>query len=83
MLTIVYTHASVVCVIFHCYMIRNKQFNTYSLHSMMLPVVLFAYAIKLNMLTMKGVIIIFFPHNNMLLCDMTVTFEVGTLGFDL
>ena len=56
MLTIVYTRASVVCVIVHCYMIQNKQFNRYSLHSMMSAVVLFAYAIKLNMLTMKGVI---------------------------
>ena len=62
---------------------RNKQFNTYSLHSMMLPVMLFAYAIKLNMLRIKGVIIIFFSDKNMLLSDMTVTFEVGTLGFNL
>ena len=30
-----------------------------------------------------NIIIIFFPDKNMLLCDMTVTFEVGTLGFDL
>ena len=37
-------------------MIQNKQFNRYSLHSIMLPVVLFAYGLKLNMLTMKGVI---------------------------
>ena len=50
---------------------------------MMLPVMLFAYAIKLNMLRIKGVIIIFFSDKNMLLSDMTVTFEVGTLGFNL
>ena len=56
MLSIVYTRASVVCIIFLCYMIPNKQFNRYSLHSIMLPVVLFAYGLKLNMLTMKGVI---------------------------
>ena len=38
MLNIVYTHASVVSVIFHYCMLQNKQSNRYSLYSMTLVV---------------------------------------------
>ena len=55
MLTVAYTHASVVLVIFHYYLLQNKQCNRYSLYSMMLVVVLFAYPMKLNISTRKGV----------------------------
>ena len=51
MLNIAYTHASVVLVIFHYYMLQNMQSNRYS----MTVVVLFAYPIKLNISTRKGV----------------------------
>ena len=54
MLNIAYTHASVVLVIFH-YMLQNKQSNRYSLYSITSVVVLFAYPIKLNISTRKGV----------------------------
>ena len=46
MLNIVYSRASVVLVIFHCCTLENKQANRYSLYSMTLVVVLFAYPIK-------------------------------------
>ena len=46
MLNIAYTHASVVLVIFHYYMLQDKQSNRYSLHGMTSVVVLFAYPIK-------------------------------------
>ena len=55
MLNIAYTHASVVLVIFHYYMLQNKQSNKYSLYSMRSVVVLFAYPIKLNISTRKRV----------------------------
>ena len=55
MLKIAYTHASVVLVIFHYYMLQNKQSNSHSLYSVMLVVVLFAYPMKLNILTRNGV----------------------------
>ena len=55
MLNIAYTHASVVLVLFHYYMLQNKQSNGYSLYSMTSVVVLFAYPIKLNISTRKGV----------------------------
>ena len=42
MLNIAYTHASVVLVIFHYYMLQNKQSNRYSLYSMTSVVVLLA-----------------------------------------
>ena len=45
MLNIAYTHASVVLVIFHYYMLRNKQSNRYS-SCMTSVVVLFAYLDK-------------------------------------
>ena len=34
MLNIAYTHTSVVLVIFHYYMLKNKESNRYSLYSM-------------------------------------------------
>ena len=55
MLNIAYIHASVVLVIFHYYTLQNKQFNRYSLYSMTSVVVLFAYLIKLNISTRRGV----------------------------
>ena len=55
MLNIAYTHASVVLVILHYYMLQNKQFNRYSLYSMTSVVVLFAYPVKLNISTRKWV----------------------------
>ena len=55
MLNIAYTHASVVLVIFYCYVLQNKQSNRYSLHSMTSVVVLFACPIKLNISTRKRV----------------------------
>ena len=54
MLNIPYTHASVVLVILHYYMLQNKQSNRYSLYRMKSVVVLFAYAIKLNISTIKA-----------------------------
>ena len=56
MLNIAYTHAiSVVLVIFHYYMLQNKESIRYSLYSMTSVVVLFACPIKLNVSTRKGV----------------------------
>ena len=56
MLIIAYTHARVILVIFHYYMLQNKhKSNRYSLYSMTLVVVLFANPIKLNISTRKGV----------------------------
>ena len=52
-INITYTHASVVLVIFHYYVLQNKQSNRYSLYSITSVVVLFAYQIKLNILTRK------------------------------
>ena len=46
MLNIAYTHASVVLVIFHYYMLQTKESNGYSLYGMTSVVVLFAYPIK-------------------------------------
>ena len=46
MLNIAYTHASIVLVIFHYYMLQNKQSNSNSLYSMMSVVVLFEYLDK-------------------------------------
>ena len=54
-INIAYTHASVVLVIFHYYVLQNKQSNRYSLYSMTSAVVLFAYPIKWNTSTRKGV----------------------------
>ena len=54
MLNIAYTHASIVLVIFHYYMLQNKQSNSNSLYSMTSVVVLFAYQIKLNNLDKDG-----------------------------
>ena len=56
MLNIAYTHASVVLVIFHYYVLQNRQSNTYSLYGMTSVVVLFAFPIKLNISTRKGII---------------------------
>ena len=55
MLNIAYTHASVVLVIFHYYMLQNKQCIRYALYSMTSVAVVFAYPIKLNISTRKGV----------------------------
>ena len=55
MLNIAYTHVRVVLVIFHYYMLQNKQSNSHSLSSMTSVVVLFAYPIKFNILTRNGV----------------------------
>ena len=55
MLNITYTHASVVLVIFHYYMLQYKQSNRYSLYGRMSVVVLFAYPVKLNISTRKEV----------------------------
>ena len=55
MLNIAYTHVSVVLVIFHYYMLQNKQSNSHSLYSMTSVVVLFAYPVKLNILTRNRV----------------------------
>ena len=55
MLNIAYTQASLVLVIFHYYMLQNEQSNRYSLYSMTSVAVLFAYPIKLNISTRKGV----------------------------
>ena len=43
MLNIAYTHAIVVLVIFHSYMVESEQSNSHSLYSMTSVVVLFAY----------------------------------------
>ena len=55
MLNIAYTHLSVVLVIFQYYMLQNKQSNSHSLYSMTSVVVLFAYPIKLTILTRNRV----------------------------
>ena len=55
MLNIAYTHANVLLVIFHYYMLQNKQSDRHSLYSMTSVVVLFAYSIKLNISTRKEV----------------------------
>ena len=55
MLNIAYPHGSVVLVIFHYYMLQNKQSNRYLLYSMTSVVVSFEYPIKLNISTRKGV----------------------------
>ena len=55
MLNIAYTHASVVLVTFHYYMLQNKQSNRYSLYSKTSVVVLFAYPIKVNISTRNRV----------------------------
>ena len=55
MVNIAYTQASLVLVIFHYYMLQNKQSNRYSLYSMTSVAVLFVYPIKLNISTRKGV----------------------------
>ena len=48
MLNIAYTHGSVVLVVLHYYMLRNKQSQSHALHSMTSVVVLCAYRIKFN-----------------------------------
>ena len=55
MLNIAYTHVNVVLVIFHYYMLQNKQPNSHSLCSMTSVVVLFAYPIKFDISTRNGV----------------------------
>ena len=55
MLNIAFTQASLILVVFHYYMLQNKQFNRYSLYSMTSMVVFFAYPVKLNISTRKGV----------------------------
>ena len=55
MLNIAYIHSSVVSDTFHYYMLQNKQSNSHSLYSMTSVVVLFAYPIKLNILTRNAV----------------------------
>ena len=47
MLNLAYTRASVFLVIFHYYMLQNKQSNRYSLYSITSVVVLFAYPIRI------------------------------------
>ena len=54
MSNIAYTHASIVLVNFHYYMLQNKQSNSNSLYSMTSVVVLFEYQIKLNSLDKDG-----------------------------
>ena len=54
-LKIAFTHASVILVIFHYYMLQNKRFNRHSLYSMTSVVVLFVYSMKLNISTKNGV----------------------------
>ena len=46
MLNIVYTHASVGLIIFHYYVLPNKQSNRCSLYGMTSVVVLFAYPVE-------------------------------------
>ena len=48
MLNMAYTHASVVLVIFHYHMLKNKQSDRHSLYSMTSVVVFFAYPISLS-----------------------------------
>ena len=55
MLNMAYTHASVVLVILYYHMLQNRQSNRHSLYSMTSVVVLFAYVIKSNISTRKGV----------------------------
>ena len=55
MLNIACTHGSVVLVIFHYYLLQNKESNSYSFFSMTSVVVLFAHQIKLNILARKRV----------------------------
>ena len=55
MLNVAYIHASVVLVIFHHHMLQNKQSDRHSLYSMTSVFVLFAYLIKLNILTRNRV----------------------------
>ena len=55
MLIIVYINQSVVSVVLHYYMLRNKQFRGHSLYNMTSVVVLFAYLIKLNISTTSAV----------------------------
>ena len=51
-----YIHVSVVLVIFHYYMLKNKQSNSHSIIQYDVGVVvLFAYPVKLNILTRNGV----------------------------
>ena len=72
MLNIAYTPASVVLVIFHYYMLQNKQSNRHSLYSMTLVVVLFAYPVKLNISTRNGVTKIL-PSYIVILSDVSNT----------
>ena len=55
MLNIAYTHVSVVLVIFHYYMLQNKQSNSCSLCSMTSLVVSFSNQIKFNISKSKAV----------------------------
>ena len=55
MLKIAYTHASVVLVIFHYFVLQTKQSNSFSLYGMTSVVVLFPYPIKSNISTRKRV----------------------------
>ena len=55
MLNIAYTHVSVASVIFHYYMLKNKQSNSCSLCSMTSLVVSFSNQIELNILKSKAV----------------------------
>ena len=55
MLNMAYKHASVVLVIFHYYMLQNKQSNSHSSYTITSVVALFAYPIKLTILTRNGV----------------------------
>ena len=55
MLSIAYTHVSAVLVIFHHYMLQNKQSNSRSLCSMTSLVVSFSNQIKLNISKSKTV----------------------------
>ena len=48
MLIIAYTHVSVVLVILHYYMLRNKKSHKHSLYSMTLVVVLFAFGLWIS-----------------------------------
>ena len=48
MLNTAYTHASVVLVIFHHYMLQNRQSNRHLLYSMTSEVVLFAYKLNIS-----------------------------------
>ena len=73
MLNLAYTHASEVLVIFHYYMLQNKRSNRHSLYSVTSVVVLFAYPIKLNIMTRNGVTKFYQRSYIVILSDLPTT----------